>query len=190
MRIIRIATITLAVTMVILPKLAFADETSNTETNTDTTLLYFGNLMSPDTDSNQIRDEILAAVAKHLPAQTPVEIQNAAILAMWKEKQTDKWSNLPKGSFQVNASEYTASADECDNDKGITASGIKVGENRTIACPPEFPFGAKIKIDTMGTFICEDRGGAIKGNHIDIYVKTKDEAFAFGRQDLMAEVVE
>ncbi|TAK96364.1 peptidoglycan-binding protein, partial [Patescibacteria group bacterium] len=41
-----------------------------------------------------------------------------------------------------------------------------------------------------GTYMCQDRGGAIKGNHVDIYVKTKKEAFAFGRQNLLAQVVE
>ena len=42
----------------------------------------------------------------------------------------------------------------------------------------------------MGTYTCEDRGGAIKGNKIDIYMETKKEAFKFGRQHLTAEIVE
>jgi 3D (Asp-Asp-Asp) domain-containing protein len=41
----------------------------------------------------------------------------------------------------------------------------------------------------MGTYVCEDRGGAIKGNKIDIYMLTKKEAFEFGRRNLMAQVV-
>jgi 3D (Asp-Asp-Asp) domain-containing protein len=41
----------------------------------------------------------------------------------------------------------------------------------------------------MGTFVCEDRGGAIKGNKVDIFMKTKAEAFAFGRRNLTAKVV-
>jgi len=122
--------------------------------------------------------------------KTKEDIQYEAILDSWKKKQADRWANLPSGEFTINASAYTASADECGNNKGITASGIKVKENRTIACPPQFPFGAKINIEGQGTFTCEDRGGAIKGNHIDIYVKTKSEAFAFGRQSLTATVVQ
>lgn len=111
------------------------------------------------------------------------------ILSKWKEKQEDKWKNLPKEKFVVNASAYTASADECGNDKGVTASGLLVKKNMTLACPPEYPFGAKISIEGVGTLRCEDRGGAIKGNHFDIYVETKHEAFAFGRRNLVAEVV-
>ncbi|MFA5776949.1 MAG: 3D domain-containing protein [Parcubacteria group bacterium] len=118
------------------------------------------------------------------------EIKNDKVLAKWKEKQENMWKSLPKEKFTINASAYTAAADECGKSDGITASGIKVGEKRTLACPPSYPFGAKIKIEGVGTLICEDRGGAIKGNHFDIYVETKKEAFAFGRRNLLAEVVE
>lgn len=111
------------------------------------------------------------------------------LLKRWKYKQETKWNNLPKESFIINASAYTAAADECGWNTGITASGLKVKKDRTIACPPEYPFGAKIKIDGYGTYTCEDRGGAIKGNHFDIYMETKSEAFAFGRRNLTAQVV-
>lgn len=113
------------------------------------------------------------------------------ILLRWKEKQAQLWKNLEIGKkFTVNASAYTAAADECGKSDGITASGIKVTEKRTLACPREFPFGTKIKIEGMGEYRCEDRGGAIKGNKVDIYMETKKEAFAFGRQHLEAEIVD
>lgn len=118
------------------------------------------------------------------------EIKNDKVLAKWKEKQEKMWKNLPEEKFTINASAYTAAADECGKSDGITASGLKVQKKRTLACPPAYPFGAKIKIEGVGTLVCEDRGGAIKGNHFDIYVETKKEAFAFGRKNLLAEVVE
>ena len=114
------------------------------------------------------------------------EAKREKVYAKYEEKR--KNANLPEGKFTINASAYTAAADECGKSDGITASGLKVKENRTIACPPAFPFGTKLKIDGMGTYICEDRGGAIKGNHIDIYMETKKEAFAFGRKNLTAEI--
>ena len=116
--------------------------------------------------------------------------KNDKILARWKEKQVNLWKALPTEPFIINASAYTAAADECGKSDGITASGIKVEEKRTLACPPAFPFGTKIAIEGMGEYRCEDRGGAIKGNHIDIYVETKKEAFAFGRRNLTAQVVQ
>lgn len=112
-------------------------------------------------------------------------------LARWKEKQAHLWAKLEVGKrFTINASAYTAAADECGKNDGITASGLMVTENRTLACPPNLPFGTKIAIDGMGVYRCEDRGGAIKGNKIDIYMETKSEAFAFGRQHLEAEIVD
>lgn len=112
-------------------------------------------------------------------------------LARWKEKQAHLWAKLETGKrFTINASAYTAAADECGKNDGITASGLMVTENRTLACPPNYPFGARIAIEGMGEYRCEDRGGAIKGNHIDIYMETKSEAFAFGRQHLEAEIID
>ncbi len=112
------------------------------------------------------------------------------ILDRWKQKQAHLWTQLPKEKFAINASAYTAAADECGKNDGVTASGLKVAQKRTLACPASFPFGAKINIEGMGEFRCEDRGGAIKGNKIDIYMETKKEAFAFGRRNLLAEVIE
>ena len=123
----------------------------------------------------------------YVPVKTEDEIKREKVLARYEEKR--KNANYPQGKFTINASAYTAAADECGKSDGITASGLKGKEGVTIACPPQFPFGTKIKIEGMGTRICEDRGGAIKGNHIDIYMETKKEAFSFGRKNLEAEIV-
>ncbi len=98
-------------------------------------------------------------------------------------------ADLPDGDFTINASAYTAAADECGKSDGITASGKKVAQGRTLACPRGYPFGTRIEIDGMGVYTCEDRGGAIKGNHFDVYMQTKSQAFAFGRRNLTARVV-
>ncbi len=118
-----------------------------------------------------------------------IDIRDEKILSIWKKKQDNQWKSLREGKFVINASAYTAAADECGKSDGITASGVKVQEKRTLACPPQYPFGAKVKIEGYGVFTCEDRGGAIKGNKFDIYMQTKSEAFAFGRRNLEAELV-
>lgn len=106
------------------------------------------------------------------------------------ENKKTRNNNLPSGRFVINVSAYTASADECGKSDGITASGAHVKENETIACPRQFPFGTKLFIEGFGTYICQDRGGAIKGNKVDMYMKTKAQAFAFGRRNLLAQIVE
>lgn len=121
------------------------------------------------------------------PVKSADEIKREKVLARFKEKIAK--TVFPEGKFTINASAYTAAADECGKSDGITASGLLVKENHTIACPPQFPLGTKVNIEGYGDFVCEDRGGAIKGNHFDIYMKTKKQAFAFGRRNLVAEVI-
>ncbi len=119
----------------------------------------------------------------------PISERDIIITKRWKEKQRYQWQKLYPKKITINASAYTAAADECGKSDGITASGLKVKEKRTLACPPAYPFGTKIKIEGYGVYTCEDRGGAIKGNRFDIYMKTKSEAFAFGRRHLIAEII-
>jgi 3D (Asp-Asp-Asp) domain-containing protein len=122
--------------------------------------------------------------------KTAEELEREKVLAKYEARRKAAAYLLPQGKFTINASAYTAAADECGKSDGITASGLKVKTRETIACPSHFPFGTKLAIEGMGTYVCQDRGGAIKGNHIDIYMETKSEAFAFGRRNLLAQVVE
>lgn len=126
----------------------------------------------------------------YVPVKSEEEIQREEKLSRWEAKQAHLKINLPQEKFIGNFSAYTAAADECGKSDGITASGVKVKIKRTLACPPQYPFGTKIKVSGYGTYVCEDRGGAIKGNKFDIYMETKKEAFAFGRRYLEAEVID
>ena len=63
----------------------------------------------------------------------------------------------------------------------ITASGVTARANHTIAAPSNIPFGTRILINGR-EYVVEDRGGAIKGNRIDIYFDSHSEALDFGRQ--------
>ena len=64
----------------------------------------------------------------------------------------------------------------------ITASGTTPVAGRTVAADTSiYPFGTKLMINGQ-IYTVEDVGGAIKGNHIDIYFNTHDEARAFAKQ--------
>lgn len=71
---------------------------------------------------------------------------------------------------------------------GYTSSGTKATPGRTAAASSSLPFGTKLKINGK-TYVVEDRGGAIKGNRIDIYVGSHAEALAWGVKYLPVEVV-
>ena len=63
-----------------------------------------------------------------------------------------------------------------------TYMGTTAEAGRTIAVDPEvIPLGSEVEIDG-DTYIAEDIGGAVKGNHVDIYFNTHDEAIEWGRQ--------
>ncbi len=165
---------------------ALADEPIDTNTKTEFVVeknIQFNNGFA---EVNNLAS-IPYSSSDYEPVKSQEEIKYEEKMNKWKEKQVSLWKNLPRGRFTINASAYTAAADECGKSDGITASGIRVKEKRTLACPPRYPFGAEIQIEGYGTFVCEDRGGAIKGNHFDIYMETKSQAFAFGRRNLIAE---
>lgn len=84
-------------------------------------------------------------------------------------------------AFEVTA--YTA-GDDFTPSHGITASGKRVKAGTTAACPRELPFGTRINIEDVGERVCTDRGSAIKGRKIDVYMPTIKEALKFGRQTL------
>ena len=90
----------------------------------------------------------------------------------------------------ANASAYCACVKCCGKINGITASGTKATAGRTIAAPKNYPFGTKIEIAGMGTYVVEDRGGAITGNKIDIYFDSHAEALKFGRRNLQIKVLD
>lgn len=69
-----------------------------------------------------------------------------------------------------------------DKGYGITASGKPSRAGQTIAAPPSVPLGSKVFIPGVGYRIVEDRGGAINGNHFDVYVETDQEALRLGVQ--------
>ena len=77
----------------------------------------------------------------------------------------------------------------CKKDDGITASGVKATANHTIAAPSKYSFGTKIQLNGYGTFVVEDRGGAIKGNRINRYFNTHQEALNWGRKKCKGKVV-
>jgi len=89
------------------------------------------------------------------------------------------------GLFKVTA--YTAGFESCgklpdDPLYGITATGTRVKENHTIASDWNIlPPGTKIRVEGFScVFRVEDCGGAVRGNHVDIYMENLDEALEWG----------
>lgn len=96
-------------------------------------------------------------------------------------------------AFEVTA--YTAGAESTgktssDPAYGITASGEKVREGYTLACPPSLPFGTKVAIEGVGERVCTDRGSDITEGRLDVYMTDLEDAISFGRQTLEVRITE
>ena len=71
-----------------------------------------------------------------------------------------------------------------------TTSGTIPVAGRTVAVDPDIiPLGSKILIDGH-EYTAEDTGSGVKGNHIDIYFDSHEEALEWGVKTLEVEVFE
>lgn len=71
------------------------------------------------------------------------------------------------------------------NGKRITANGEHVLEGRTIAVDPSIPFESEIYIPELGKkYTVVDRGGAICGDRLDLFMESREDAMKFGVQDM------
>ena len=84
---------------------------------------------------------------------------------------------------------YCSCAKCCGKTNGVTAMGTKATAGRTVAASSKYSFGTKLNINGH-TYTVEDRGGAINGNRIDIYVNSHAEALAWGVRYLPVSVAE
>jgi len=101
--------------------------------------------------------------------------------------------------MKVRATAYTADVN-CtgkgpgDAAFGITSTGKRAtrnpGGNSTVAVDPSvIPLGTKLWIEGYGYAIAEDIGGAIKGNHIDLYFSSSDEMWNWGARNVNIYIV-
>ena len=103
-------------------------------------------------------------------------------------------SSLPRttsttGGTTYKITAYCSCSKCCGKSTGRTASGTTATAGRTVAAPANFAFGTKLNIGGH-IYTVEDRGGAIKGNKIYIYVSSHSEALQWGVRYLPVNVVQ
>lgn len=99
-------------------------------------------------------------------------------------------SNSASKEILVEATAYTASCEGCS---GITATGINLKENpnaKIISVDPTIiPLGSKVYVEGYGEAIAGDTGGAIKGNKIDVFIPSQQDAINFGVKQLKVTIL-
>ena len=136
-------------------------------------------------DVEIMREELSQEVIKK-PVDKIVQVQNKSIITSRSSYSRATGTSGQSGVYKVTA--YCACMQCCGKTNGITASGAKATANHTIAAPSTFAFGTKVVINGI-TYTVEDRGGAIQGNRIDIYMNSHQEALQWGVRYVDVEVL-
>lgn len=134
----------------------------------------------------EIEKTVISEVVITEPVDKIVQVQ---------KKQTSRSSALPRiastattGGTTYKITAYCPCSKCCGKTTGRTASGTKATAGRTVAASSKFAFGTKLNIGGH-IYTVEDRGGAINGNKIDIFVNSHSEALQWGVRYLPVSVV-
>ncbi|MBM7094403.1 peptidoglycan-binding protein [Bacillus sp. H-16] len=105
---------------------------------------------------------------------------------------TDRSGNTSASQGQTMTVEATAYTAYCNGCSGITATGLDLRskpDKKVIAVDPSvIPLGSTVHVEGYGTFIAGDTGGAIRGNKIDIFMPSREDAIQFGRRTVTITV--
>lgn len=117
-------------------------------------------------------------------------------------KAVTKKPSRKKASYIVEATAYDVSIESCGKTDGITASGYDLTGHtwqsaRCVATGWDvFPKGSKLYIEFEGApkyngiYYVRDKGGAIKGRRIDLFIETRQGCLEFGRRKARVTVLQ
>ncbi|MDI7743875.1 ubiquitin-like domain-containing protein [Lysinibacillus fusiformis] len=97
-------------------------------------------------------------------------------------------SSSSSKEFYVTATAYTAGCSGCS---GVTATGLTLRDGmKVIAVDPSvIPLGTKVWVEGYGNAIAADKGSAIRGNKIDVFVGSKQQANSWGRKKVRIKIL-
>ncbi len=143
--------------------------------------------------SYSFKNHPLYAASQSVKAATEVSSSNKGA----KLENEFDWSKYPVK--KVVATGYTAGYESTGKNPdhpefGITYSGVKVKRDlySTVAADLSvFPIGTILFIPEYGFGVVADKGGAIKGNRVDLYYETVDDVYTnWGKKELDVYVIE
>lgn len=104
------------------------------------------------------------------------------------ESATESLNLIPLGVFKTTA---YCPCRACSEGWGLhTSTGAVATAGHTIAVDPRVvPYGSKVMINGV-IYTAEDRGGGVKGNHIDIFFNTHEETRQHGTQNAQVFLVQ
>lgn len=134
-------------------------------------------------------DKLVLDGAKVIQPKVSAATTTTSVTSNAPTSETKTTASVEK-ELTMTATAYTASCAGCS---GITATGINLKANpnqKVISVDPTvIPLGSKVWVEGYGEAIAGDTGGAIKGNKIDIFIPTKQEALNWGRKTVKVKVL-
>ena len=182
----------IVVEQVVIPYETITKNTTNTSTDTTNKVVQEGKDGLKEVtykvkyqNDVEIEKSVISEVVVQEPVNKIVQVQ---------KKVTSRSSTLPRvssnstGGTVYKITAYCPCSKCCGKTSGRTASGTTATAGRTVAASSKFAFGTKLNIGGH-VYTVEDRGGAINGNKIDIFVNTHAEALQWGVRYLNVSVV-
>ncbi|WP_234396840.1 G5 and 3D domain-containing protein [Bacillus massiliglaciei] len=128
------------------------------------------------------QNQVVAVGAKAEAASKPEEVHAVPVSA-----SSDKGGK----EIYVSSTAYTASCSGCS---GVTTTGMNLKDNphaKVIAVDPSvIPLGSKVYVEGYGYAVAADKGGAIKGNKIDVFFSSKSDAYRWGVKRVKVQIVD
>ena len=182
----------IVVEQVVIPYETITKNTTNTSTDTTNKVVQEGKDGLKEVtykvkyqNDVEIEKSVISEVVVQEPVDKIVQVQ---------KKVTSRSSTLPRvssnstGGTVYKITAYCPCSKCCGKTSGRTASGTTATAGRTVAASSKFAFGTKLNIGGH-VYTVEDRGGAINGNKIDIFVNSHAEALQWGVRYLNVSVV-
>ena len=134
----------------------------------------------------EIEKTVISEVVITEPVDRIVQVQKVQTSRSSALPRTSSTSTTGGTTYKITA--YCPCSKCCGKATGRTASGTTATAGRTVAASSKFAFGTKLNIGGH-IYTVEDRGGAINGNKIDIFVNTHAEALQWGVRYMTVSVV-
>ncbi len=138
----------------------------------------------------EIEKTVISEVVLEEPVNKIVQVKKIASSRSSSLPRTSITSSLSQtGATTYKVTAYCPCSKCCGKATGRTSSGTIATPGRTIAASSKFAYGTKLNIGGH-TYTVEDRGGAVNGNKIDIFVSSHAEALQWGVRYLPVSVVQ
>ena len=141
-------------------------------------------------NGKEVKRELLSEKVVNKKQDKVVTVGTRTTVAQASRGVTNVSSSSGKEIY-VSSTAYTASCKGCS---GVTSTGVDLKSNpgaKIIAVDPSvIPLGSKVYVEGYGYAVAADKGGAIKGNRIDVFFSSKNDAYRWGVKRVKIRVLD